>query len=435
MPFEVSMDTRLNLPEKIVYHSVDELHLFLAPDAPSWISTDDLGALLLLCLSQGQSVARALEIVVGATKISTEKACDVMQTLLSEVLVRGFLDGKSVAIEDNAVTLHLYLTRGCNLRCPYCYMDAGRRATKELKNEQWERILREYSNAGIGHKVHFSGGEPLLNRDALSLGKLARKLGNASRLFTNGWFLPEQDTGKLSSAFEEIQVSLNGGSAAVHDRYRGSGSFSRVISGLKLLQETNIRRTIAVNAFPENIDDLVDNLVKTVVALEDPKIEVNLTYDLIPFGRARNARSDHYDSPDFTRKVNEILSTLVAAGLPRIKDQIMNYRLQNCGIGATLAVDSDGTVYPCAIPYLGVGNLTREPIGTLFEKLRSIRSSTTIEAFRSCRECDLKFICLGGCRVSHFIKRGSYFEPDCTPEKKMKKYRQMAFMLPVSMKA
>ena len=47
----------------------------------------------------------------------------------------------------------------------------------------------------------------------------------------------------------------------------------------------------------------------------------------------------------------------------------------------------------------------------------------------------MRYICLGGCRVSHFLKRGDFLDPACTEAKRMKKYRQMAYMLPVGMKS
>jgi len=314
-------------------------------------------------------------------------------------------------------------------------MDGGKKKAGELSTPGWTTIIDQYMEAQIGNKVHFSGGEPLLRSDVLELGAIARTHGHLTRLFTNGRLLARQNPQLLSEAFSNVQVSLDGGTEAMHDSYRGRGSFREVFGGLKLLRDEGISRTIAVNVFPGNIDDLLNNLCPLVLSLADPHVEVHLTHDLIPFGRARNARSDAYDQTEIPVKVNQILQQLVAAGLPRVKDSVMNYRLKNCGIGSTLAVDSDGTAYPCAIPYFSVGDLSKTPVRDVLEQLYHLRRSTEIDNFPACRECDIRYVCLGGCRVSHFLKRGSFIDPHCTEAKKQKKYRQMAYLLPVGMKS
>lgn len=434
---EISLDRTFSLPNPIVHRRVDRLHLFIAPEAPSWISTDDIGALLLLCFSQGVSVGEAINKVHRATGEPLMEIRGACQRLLGEILARGFLSelSSSAPVEYSLITLHLYVTRGCNLACSYCYMDGGKKKDTELSFSAWRSIIEQYTDAQIGNKVHFSGGEPLLRPDVLELGALARSHGHVTRLFTNGRLLGRQNRQLLSEAFSNVQVSLDGGTEVVHDSYRGYGSFRTVLEGLKLLRDCGIPRTIAVNVFPGNIDDLLDNLCSLVLSLEDPEVEVHLTHDLIPFGRARDARSDEYDQPQIPVKVNQILQQLVSAGLPRVKDSVMNYRLKNCGIGSTLAIDSDGSAYPCAIPYLSVGDLSQTPVRDVLEHLRTLRRATEVDNFSSCKECDIRYVCLGGCRVSHFLKRGSFLDPHCTEAKREKKYRQMAYLLPVGMKS
>lgn len=112
----------------------------------------------------------------------------------------------------------------------------------------------------------------------------------------------------------------------------------------------------------------------------------------------------------------------------------MNARMRNCGIGATLAVDADGTAYPCAIPYLAIGSAMREPFDEPMGKLKTLRESTTIDNFPGCQDCDIRYVCLGGCRVSHYLKRQTFLDPACTPQKRERKYRHMAHMIPVVLK-
>ena len=38
--------------------------------------------------------------------------------------------------KKDEVSLHLYLTNACNLRCPHCYMNAGKTGDNELTYEE-----------------------------------------------------------------------------------------------------------------------------------------------------------------------------------------------------------------------------------------------------------------------------------------------------------
>src|SRR5690606_6693771 len=68
------------------------------------------------------------------------------------------------------------LTKMCNLRCPHCYMGAGKKAERELTTEECMRVLNELGDLGTEMLI-LTGGEPLLRRDIFEIASAASARG------------------------------------------------------------------------------------------------------------------------------------------------------------------------------------------------------------------------------------------------------------------
>ncbi len=79
------------------------------------------------------------------------------------------------------------VTRRCNLRCIHCLNRSGS-VTEELSTEQARHLVREIAEAKVPF-IFWSGGEPLLRPDLLSLAAYAKSLNVADVLLTNGTLL------------------------------------------------------------------------------------------------------------------------------------------------------------------------------------------------------------------------------------------------------
>ena len=44
-----------------------------------------------------------------------------------------------------------------------------------------------------------------------------------------------------------------------------------------------------------------------------------------------------------------------------------------------------------------------------------------------CQECDLKYICNGGCRINNIITTGSYVKPSCSEDYKLELYEKLVY--------
>jgi MoaA/NifB/PqqE/SkfB family radical SAM enzyme len=130
----------------------------------------------------------------------------------------------------------LFLTDNCNLKCTSCA--CWRSLTHhELTTNEWMYVIDQCVDLGLV-KLNFTGGEPLLRRDAARLIAHARDAGVPSlHLNTNAILLDAARRAELLAAgVRSFNISVDGPDAAVHDAVRGiDGSFARTVANLRAL--------------------------------------------------------------------------------------------------------------------------------------------------------------------------------------------------------
>lgn len=168
----------------------------------------------------------------------------------------------SVAAETNAPSevpafpwkLWIYTNYDCNLRCSYCVARSSPNVPRRaigLANVQ--RLIDEAGQLGFVH-AFFTGGEPFLLPDIYDM--LAYSSARMeTTVLTNAMLLHGSRLEKLASIANEqliVQVSLDGGSAEVHDAYRGAGSWERTVTGIRELQSRGFRVRLGTTETPVN---------------------------------------------------------------------------------------------------------------------------------------------------------------------------------------
>ena len=155
----------------------------------------------------------------------------------------GLFFGRMSVKEHVAPNLHvrplvaeLFLTDNCNLKCISCA--CWRTVTRsELTTEEWCGVVDQLARLGI-IKANFTGGEPLLRRDAPQIMEHATACGIRSiHLNTNAILLDERRRNAVIAAgVRSFNVSVDGPDADVHDKVRGvAGSFDRTLANLSEL--------------------------------------------------------------------------------------------------------------------------------------------------------------------------------------------------------
>ena len=146
--------------------------------------------------------------------------------------------------------LTVELVDTCNLHCSYCVRDDRQLYGKmhALPVPLLDRVLGEVKAAWGQVHVGFTGGETTLHprfEDALATVTLH---GLRCNFVTNGWHFERVLPAVLRqrASLTDVAFSLDGITAEAHDRWRGAGSFERVVRALALCAETKIPTTIKV---------------------------------------------------------------------------------------------------------------------------------------------------------------------------------------------
>ena len=144
------------------------------------------------------------------------------------------LDAELPQSADTPRRIVIELTNICNLHCSYCLRDEEalyQTRARYFPIELLRRILREAREAaGVSH-VSFTGGETTLHPQFGEILETVGAEGMRAGFVTNGWHFdrvwPALDLHR--SAVSVVSVSVDGSSREAHDRWRGDGSFDRVI--------------------------------------------------------------------------------------------------------------------------------------------------------------------------------------------------------------
>jgi 12,18-didecarboxysiroheme deacetylase len=134
------------------------------------------------------------------------------------------------------------VTRRCNLKCVHCYAQATATAPEgELSLTQGLALLNDLKAFGVP-VVLFSGGEPLMHPNLLTLVEHAVTLGMRAVISTNGTLIDRDMAGRLKHfGLSYVGISLDG-MEATHDRFRGqTGAFAAAMAGVRNCQEAGIK--------------------------------------------------------------------------------------------------------------------------------------------------------------------------------------------------
>src|SRR5689334_14303262 len=133
---------------------------------------------------------------------------------------------------DAPICLTWELTYACNLSCVHCLSSSGRRDPRELTTAQCEAVIDELQAMRVFY-VNIGGGEPTVRPDFWHLLEYAVAHQVGVKFSTNGVRItPERAAFLAGTDYVDVQVSLDGATAEVNDRVRGSGSFELALRAL-----------------------------------------------------------------------------------------------------------------------------------------------------------------------------------------------------------
>jgi radical SAM protein with 4Fe4S-binding SPASM domain len=317
-----------------------------------------------------------------------------------------------VKIGEPTLTIAYYaITDGCNLRCPYCYASSEKCLPGELSTAESKDLVSQLADFGA-KTIVFTGGEPMLRRDLFEIVEHANRCGLKSNIITNATMIRTPELAqRFADLFDAVTISVDGGTAATHDRTRGKGAFDKTYRALQLLNEVGVAPAINHIVTSDNVEEL-ENFADFLNGIDVHSVRLMNHNDL---GRGG---SDDYDFgwTDHLR-VQQIVWTSPVAGKlkPDGPRPVSPCSVKgNCVMGGNeIYVNSLGDVYPCKLVTGAAelaGNVRLQPLSEIFASpvLRAMRTSTVFggDFHADCAKCYIKANCGGGCRAAHMSESG-----------------------------
>lgn len=330
------------------------------------------------------------------------------------------------------VLAHLAITNRCNMMCRYCSVRRlhEKITNDELSTEQWKGIIDMLADWGV-FQIGFTGGEPTLRKDIITLIRHVRDKGCVCNLTTNGWFIDEKIAQQMKDAgMTQCQVSLDSHNPEVHDFLRGKGSYNRVIRSIKLLQEKGIAvglDTVVsknnINTIPEMITWMskMDIPYLTLIKLKKGDLPKYDFEELSPSFQEyseliRHVCARENKNPNITLDCGSVSNLQAVA----TEDELKKHPIAGCPIGHHLIVISpNGDIYPCAAlldkPFY-IGNILNDDMTDLWNNNPVLKSFRLIKKNigGKCKSCERLDLCRGGCRGINYTFNNDMTSSDPT---------------------
>jgi uncharacterized protein len=321
----------------------------------------------------------------------------------------------------------------CNLDCKYCFFLSKEQLFPGSHFRMSDAVLENYTRQHIAaHDVPeitfaWQGGEPTLMgldffRRAVELQQKYRKPGTriVNTIQTNATTLNDEWCRFFHTQRFLVGISLDG-SRALHDAYRvdkgGSPTFDRVMAGVALARKHQVEFNILTTVNSAN----GDHGLEVYRFLRD---EVGTSFiQFIPIVERDNTTGFQEGERVTERSVTgeqyggfliAVFDEWVRHDVGRVYVQLFDICLgvwlgepsslcvfaETCG--GALALEHNGDLFSCdhfVEPRHRLGNVAEIPLATLVgspqQRQFGLNKRDTLP--RYCRECDVRFICNGGC--------------------------------------
>ena len=393
----IPLDKIFALPSKMVNIRYANKILVVSPETANWIVLQNEEQLSFLNLLHNNQLGEALQHFSGSHQNA--------QAVVTQIIARKF-ENKKVHFKHETGTMQFYLTNGCNMRCPHCYMFAGIKKNNELSTDEVYSVLEKFYNSG-GKVIVFSGGEIALRKDLLQIIEHSYNLGIKNEILTNGTLWTEETISKIAPMLSRVQISIDGYSEETNSKVRGKGNFSRALQTVESFLKYHVYTEISVTPYlDKNLEVDYPKYVEFAKNLYQKYGDINFlvkfTFDIL---EGRNIVVTNELKKKYQAIVTEIYDGIYGDFMDK---PFMNFHKNggledNCDYG-NLAISADGNVVLCPIlqQMKSIGNVRSDDFTSILTLAKKARELANVNNLMPCKECELKYICGGDCRVKYF---------------------------------
>ncbi|EOJ78333.1 radical SAM/SPASM domain-containing protein [Enterococcus faecalis] len=339
--------------------------------------------------------------------LKTRDRHDISKDLLRKIELYRIFDFTDLEVEENfhklienfsiPRTVYIVVTEECNLKCTYCYAEAGpgKKLRRELDYEEYDKIFKQLKVAGV-KKIVFTGGEVGLKKNFYKILDNAYKKGFICNLISNGKVAYNIKQAKfLSERCYKITISLDSLNENNNDDNRGRGCFKVATKALENLIKLNFKN-LAINQTitKNNIAD-IDTMVTFA---KSHKINLNIG-TFCKLGRG-------FDDISLTKDERKEIDRIAM----KYKKALNPFTIKvHCGQGiGEFSIDPMGNVYTCKLldqKDFYLGNVRAEPLDYIFKNKKIDHFSYSSLGMEPCKNCSFKLLCGGSCRANHYYSK------------------------------
>lgn len=448
----------INKESSIKWLALKNRQMAINPQTGGWLLLDDLCKELVHQIEQGlttESISRQYE-GIPASEIDRLKILLRTHNLIS-LKQNEKRKCKSCEKKEYPVLAVIKATLACNLKCVYCYANAGLDQSAHMSVETAHRIVDEYVRLNPNNRVTMlmHGGEPLINFKLVKdVFEYSKKYGDMVKITiqTNASLVNDEHAEFFKKNKIEVGVSLDGPACfqnATRPFQNGKGSFDHVMRGVRILQKHEVPfgvLSVMTSNVAEHIDEILDFYLANDI----------YTFSFIPlmkFGRGGNDSSLYVSGKQIFEAYKKIFHRIVENNThneKKIKERILSnmalslFANENtfmctqtpCGAGRkVLGLSNNGDIYICddfiGDPEFNIGNINEAPLDEILAQ-SSVVAKTLQRSknnFKRCKDCVWKTLCGGVCHaVDYYTGKDGEFENEiCVFNKLMLPYLIEAF--------
>ena len=351
-----------------------------------------------------------------------------MRKLRKPPAIKG-LDFNSKEIEKTRknrrlLSISLFTSNVCNLKCLYCYRDAGREKNNELSLEEYKDTLLQAKDLGAKMVMVPGAGEPLCDpifynkkENSFPLIDYANKLGLYVVFFTNGTLITEENATVLFKKDVSIITKLNSTFSRpdIQNFLAGTeDAYARIVSGLKALLRVGFNKenrlgidSVIVKQNYSEIEDLFNfcrfNNIVPYITTERNGGRGGINSKMLDVGKE--------ELGSLFRKLLEVDKKLFGYTWKPFPPHVAG----NCKrLFHDIVVSSTGDIQICPGINISIGNIRQISLkkalnATLVQKFRNLKKHLQGKC-RTCKNSE----CAYGCRLSAYAEGNLYGEdPQC----------------------
>ncbi|SLM30783.1 hypothetical protein MTBBW1_2410001 [Desulfamplus magnetovallimortis] len=417
----------------------DNVNLLIYPDKPAWVTFSDSELEVYLDLLSQSLIYNGNELLSLCKQKNTRS--QVIKKISNNEFVQNPVPNDVDIHEYSHYSVHLIATHKCNMHCKHCYMGAGEMLFDEISFVQLTRFFQMLMDeVEKPLDIVLSGGEILTVSWLPNLLNWLREHSCVADIYTNGKLLSADFFSEFRDVIGKIQISCEGIRETTYEYIRGQGNYKNFLKTLELLASNNIHTTLAYLVMPHNFDEMKNDFVSFIEDYYFDNLSLKIDPDFDWEGRAvkeldRRSGEKFYKNclSDIVQETHKIVSWYSERfNKERLYSFKSGCKFSNCGIGLGLGIESKGDIYPCFWSTGNYGNIKtikRDMLHDLLSFFKELQVKTSVENIQYCSNCELKYICTGGCKAKNHQGNGNYRDPICSEWVKDSFYYRLIYNL------